>query len=195
MRTKATILLIFLFIIAGGFYVAGQQWWGQHILPPEFSHARKQGSFVAEKIVFLTHQSLAGLEQIGGLDQQKKIKQSLELTTREISRNEEARQQAVLLSSHLGTMAAYLYQIEPDHARSLATEAIGHEVSLVNRLILFNDLLRQLFDLLQLKFGGAVVEKDQVQSLLSAINNEVRVINDLNQKFNATMEQFDEIFK
>ena len=192
-RKIALVIAVAVFLVAGGVYVFGESWWwGNPYVPYEFSEARESGALVAEQIVFLAHQSLAGLEQIAGLDEQKKYSQALELADKELARNGEARQQAILLSSQLSIMAAYLEQINPGQAQALATEAVGYEVSLVNRLINYHGLLRQLYDLLQQKFKGEAVNSDQlVKQYMDAINQEIRNINELNQRFTATMEQFD----
>lgn len=198
-RAPVAVVALLVLSVTGviGFYFYSQYEIVAGFVPLEFNEARKEGAIVAERIVFLANQSLAGLEQIGGLDSSQRYQKALDLTTGELERNSKARQEAILLSSHLGTMATYLYQIEPNRARTLATEAVGYEVNLVNRLILLNDLLNQLFSLLEDKFriqaagrGGGVIE-GQVKQLLDSINNEIKVINDLNRQFNSIMEQFD----
>jgi len=196
MNTRITASVVVLIAVAGSAYFFNQGYgFGGGYLPSEFTGARSEGAVVAEKIVFLAHQSLAGLEQIGGLDDQKKYAQALDLITRELQRNSEARQEAILLSSHLGTMAAFLSQIKPTRAQSLATEAVGYEVSLVNRLINFHDLLNKLFVLQQGKFRGEIENSDDLlKKLIDDINKEIKAINNLNLKFNSTMEHFDNIY-
>ncbi len=165
-------------------------------LPVDFIEARKEGARTAERIVFFSHQALAGLEQIGQYDEKKNYESALELVEKELERNKQARQEAIVLSSYLGTMAAFLPQIEPAKARELATEAVGYEVSLVNRLINYHDLLNQLFELLGNKFRGRLASNDDLtKKLLASINSEIKAINNLNQKFNSTMEMFDKILK
>jgi len=171
-------------------------WWGVKFVPEEFVSARREGALVAGKIVFLVHQSLAGLEQVGGLDELVKYSPAVDLTLKELERNEKARQEAILLSGHLGVMAAFLPQIKPSSARSLATEAIGHEVNLVNHLITFHDLLNRLFLLLRDKFTGRVKDSDRgVKELLARLNEEIKTINNLNLRFESLMEDFDGIYQ
>ncbi|MBM3281215.1 MAG: hypothetical protein FJY91_00465 [Candidatus Harrisonbacteria bacterium] len=187
------LIALVLAALAGNFYlrpiVEGKN------LPPEFQQAREDGSLVSKKIVFLSNQALAGLEQIGHFDEKKQYTKALELVRLELKRNEDARKEALLLSSHLNTMSIYLEQISPSRARSLAIEAIGSEVSLVNHLITYHGLLSDLFQTLEEKFEGKTIDAARVKSLLEAVNSEIRVINDLNQRAIRTLESFDSFYK
>lgn len=183
-------------IAGGGFWLGWQYWRENEYVPEEFSEARRQGAFVAEQIVFLAHQSLGGLEQIGGLDETKKYGKALKRVEEELERNRQARDEALLLSSYLGTMAAYLAEIRPARAQAIATEALGYEVSLVNRLLNFYGLLTALFELLENKFEGRTKTSDgQVKKIISDINGEIKAINNLNLKFGELMEQFDTTYE
>lgn len=192
-------VLIWAAIIAAviaGFWLGWRYWAGDKNVPEEFLEARREAAFVAERIVFLAHQSLGGLEQIGGLDETKRYGTALRRVEEELERNRQARDEALLLSSHLGTMAAYLAEIKPTRAQAAATEALGYEVSLVNRLINFHGLLTSLFELLENKFTGRLKNGDgEVKKLIAEINKEIKAINNFNIKFNELMRQFDEIYE
>jgi hypothetical protein len=187
------LAIIVVAALAGNFYlrpiVEGKN------LPLEFKQARENGSLVSKKIVFLSNQALVGLEQIGHFDQKKEYTKALALVKNELKRNEEARKEALLLSSHLNTMTIYLEQISPSRARSLAIEAIGSEVSLVNHLITYHGLLSDLFLTLEEKFEGKAVDPARVKSLLDGVNKEIRAINDLNQRASAALDSFDSFYK
>lgn len=190
---QALIWVALVAVLVGGLWLGWRYWWqGGSYVPDEFTEARQRGAFVAEKIVFFGHQSLAGLEQISGLDDLGKYDKALKQVELELERNRQARDEALLLSSYLGTMAAYLSEIKPARAQAIATEAIGHEVNLVNHLIGFHGLLTSLFELLESKFRGHIKNSDkEVRQIISDINNEIKEINNLNLKFNELMEEFD----
>lgn len=196
-RTSVVVTAVIVAAVAASFgYYFFQQYTNVvKFVPLEFIEARERGAQTAAKVVFLANQSLAGLEQIGGLDEVKNFNKALEYTMKELERNSQARQEALLLSTNLGTMAAYLQQIEPQRAQVLATEAVGNEVELVNRLIVFHDQLNQLFSLLETKFARkAKNNDDRVAELIDQINSEIKRINNLNQRFISLMERFDRFF-
>lgn len=197
MSTRITAAVIVLIMVASVFYFIDRGYFlGEAFVPDEFTEARKDSAFVAEKIVFISHQSLAGLEQIGGLDELKKYNKALEFVAKELERNQQARQEAILLSSHLGTMVVYLPEIKPSKARAFAMEAINYEINLVNRLISFHGLLNNLFELLEKKFRGDVKNgDDEVKKIITDLNEEIKTINNLNARFNSAIEEFDKYFK
>ncbi len=197
MRNK-TVLVILLAVILPSFYYLGQRFlWEKKSVPVEFQAAYKDGSLVSRKIAFLGNQSLAGLEQIGHFDHKGDYSDALDYLYKEITRNKEAREQAVLLSSYLSTMTAYLPEVEPLRARALATEALGYEVNLVNHLITLNDELQNLFDLLHQKFIGKEIPNGKaiVAAKINTINEEIKKVNNLNLKFDSTMTDFEDIYK
>ena len=191
----ALITLIILIVAITAYFLAQGFWLGDTNVPEEFVEARVDGAVTARKIVFLAHQSLAGLEQISQFDEKKNYSSALKLVAQELKRNSEARKEAVVLSNQLGTMATLLSAIEPVGARTLATEAVGYEVQLVNHLISYHETLNELFELLRGKFEGRIHNSEhKVKKLVGEINNEIKIINKLNQKFDSSMERFDKYF-
>jgi len=196
-NTRVALTTLTILIIAVAAYFLAQGFWlGTKNVPVEFTEARIDGAVIARNIVFLAHQSLAGLEQIGQFDEKKNYGAALKLVAQELERNGEARQEAVVLSSQLGTMATLLSAIEPSRARTLATEAVGYEVQLVNHLISYHETLNELFSLLKGKFEGRIHNSEhKVKKLIGEINKEIKIINKLNQKFDSSMEKFDKYFE
>ena len=191
----ALITLIILIVAITAYFLAQSFWLEDKNVPEEFVEARVDGAVIARKIVFLAHQSLAGLEQISQFDEKKNYSSALKLVAQELERNSEARKEAVVLSNQLGTMATLLSAIEPAGARTLATEAVGYEVQLVNHLISYHETLNELFELLRGKFEGRIHNSEhKVKKLVEEINNEIKIINKLNQKFDSSMERFDKYF-
>ena len=69
-------------------------------------------------------------------------------------------------------------------------EAIASETSLISKLIDYNDDLTKLLQVLQEKFLGRN-GGDKISELIAKINDDVKVINELNIKFNDVMKDFD----
>lgn len=169
---------------------------GPKVVPQEFAAAREKGTRLTEEIIFLAGASQNGLSEIEKYDAERNTSEALIATSRELLRNRDIRERAVNLSVELGKMAQALPGIKPGSARQIASEAIGYEVALVSRLIAYNDVLNQLFELLRAKFTGAVTETDgRVRALVADINAGANAANDLNKAFMGAMERFDEVYK
>jgi len=167
---------------------------GRSFVPENFTAARKDGAEVAKSIVALTEESLKNLEGISALDREYKFKEALVLVQDELFRAEEARLKAIDLTKELDRMTTAVAGITPTKARNLAMEAVGHEVSLISHLIVYNDILNGLLRTLELKFSGDIRDDAQdVQKLVQNMNAETREINRLNALFNQKMEEFDRV--
>jgi hypothetical protein len=187
---KISLLSVFLTILAVfAFY---KLFWGGRHVPDDFLQARIHGAAVAERIVTISADSLNGLQNISTLDKEGLYQEAMLAVSVELRRNKDARGEALKLSQYLDTMAKSISSIRPKDAQSLAAGAIGQEVSLINRLISYNEYLNQLLELLKGRFGGRIDdEKSRLQELLALINQETNAINDLNKSFQSAMEQFD----
>jgi len=159
-------------------------------VPEDFLKARQQASAIALEIVAISNNSSVNFNQIAQLDIQGKYTDALILVSQELERNGEARTKAIDLSVQLTTMAKNLDKISPASAGQTALEAISSETALISRLIDYNDYLNQLLEVLRQKFLGKT-SGDKIDELISKINDEGKAINDLNQKFNDVMRQFD----
>jgi len=159
-------------------------------VPEDFLKARQQASVIALEIVAISNSSSFNFSQIAQLDSQGKYTDALVLVSQELERNTEARRKAIDLSVQLATMAKNLDKISPASAGQAALEAISSETALISRLIDYNDYLTQLLQILREKFLGKI-SGDKISELITKINDEAKAINDLNQKFNDVMKQFD----
>ena len=167
-------------------------------VPPEFYDARNNGVVLAGEIVNLSRQSLTRLTRISELDQEKNFTKALALVSEELVEYQKSQEAAARLASRLETMARLLADVRPARAREIAAEAISSEVALVSRLVNYNDNLRDLFVVLQLKFNTRNASGDldgRVNQLITKINEQAKAINQFNQRFNDAMAKFDKIFK
>ncbi|MDP3901908.1 MAG: hypothetical protein Q8Q37_02980 [bacterium] len=164
-------------------------------VPQEFSEARIKGAEIAEEILAQQANTLQTLEKIAQFDKARNTAQALILISEEVIRNREANSKAIKLSSQLQRMASALTSIKPNIAQTLATQAVTSEVSLVSRLLSYNDYLSQLFEVLKDKFEGkATYTTTKIQDLINNINDEVKAINDLNKDFTYALNSFDALF-
>ena len=164
-------------------------------LPADFVNARTQGANIAEEIVAQSNYSAELLKTISQLDRNRKYQSALDIVSQEISKNQEANKKATKLSAQLEQMARLVEDIKPYQARQLATEALSSEVVLVSQLISYNAYLSLLYSVLQNKFqSGNYSSNGEVQQLVNNINDEIRTINELNKRFNDSLEKFDEVF-
>lgn len=193
MRNKVKMAALAGIILGLGFLA--YDFFNWKTVPEEFNQARAAGVLIGQNIVRLSSRSLEGLEQISQLEQAGKYQEAISIVTKAIDNNRQAREEAFRLSRELEKMVVQLDKIEPLSARELATSAIGHEINLINQLINYNDFLLRLFSLLNQKFNGQLPQNPdgQVKELLTAINGQAEIINDLNKKFNDTMAEFDRL--
>ncbi len=169
-------------------------WSGGRFVPKEFIEARAQGSLVADRVAWLSSVSLQNLQKVSELEKNFQYEEAIELVSQELARNKEARDEAIKLSNYLDQMAKLLSEIKPRAARDLAAEAVGVEIQVINRLISYNEYLRNLFELLKAKFEGKIKNgDDRLKELLLLINQETNYINSLNKRFNERMGEFDEL--
>ncbi|PIZ44601.1 hypothetical protein COY31_02330 [Candidatus Wolfebacteria bacterium CG_4_10_14_0_2_um_filter_39_18] len=187
---RIKMLILFIIIISAAF-LAFQFWFADaKKVPSDFLQARQQASLIASEIVAISGQSTNNLSQISQLDKEGKYTEALILVSQELERNKEARDKAIKLSVQLETMAKNLSAISPVSAGQTALEAITSETSLISKLIDYNDDLTKLLEVLQSKFLGKY-GGDKIPELIAKINDDVKIINELNQKFNSVMENFD----
>lgn len=186
---------IVLAIVAGGIVLgSGYFLFGGTKVPAEFSEARSNGALLAQEIVDQSRVTLANLSKIAEFDRNSDYSEALLLISNELVKNRESSQDAIRLSSQLERMARTSGDIRPSKAREVATEGLSSEVALVSRLVVYNDLLKQLFEVLRQKFEKPWANLDgQVQNLITKINDEAQAINDFNKRFVAAMEVFDDI--
>ena len=166
-------------------------------VPDEFLEARITGAALAQNVVSLSRQSLTRLDKIAKYDREGKFPQALSLISEELLENRKSQAEAARLASQLERMARLVSDIRPSSARELATEAISAEVALVSRLVTYNELLRNLFVVLNLKFDSRAAQEldGRVNELINQVNEEAKAINQFNKRFNNAMAKFDEIFK
>ena len=163
-------------------------------VPELFVQARQNSLIVAGDIASLTGQSLASLEEISKADNEYKFRSALALVKEEVGRLKDARVKAIDLTKNLDLMARSASGIKPKTARDLAIEAISHEISLMSRLIVYNDMLSGLLQTLELKFSKDMAyDTKDVQNIIANLNYEAREISNLNNLFNEKMREFDEV--
>ncbi len=189
---RAKITIIFLLIVLTVYLLARFFTPGFKNAPEEFLRARQEASLIAKDIIGLSGQTAGNIAVISEFDREAKYGDALNLISQELERNRQAREKAIDLSKQLELMVKNIPGISPSSAGQAALEALTSETALISRLISYNDYLVQLMELLRKKF--LFQEKNgngRVSELINKINEEARLINELDKNFNESMDKFD----
>jgi len=161
-------------------------------IPKAFLESRIQTAGSANNLAVLTNNSLANLKQIETFESNNSTEQALDMISFEVGKKQEKQNAAVLLASHLDNMAKETSGIISNRARGLALEAITSGVSMVSRMISYNNSLDQLFSAIQLKItSGNPPVGTNIRGIISSLNGDAKSINELNTKFNDALKEFD----
>jgi len=161
-------------------------------VPRAFLEERIQAAGAANNAAVLINSSIENLKKIEQFEAADSNEQALDLISFEISQKQEKQNAAVLLASHLEVMANAAKDITSNRARNLAIESVTIGVSMVSRLVTYNNSVEQLFSAIQYKIiNGNVPDGTNLRGLIAGINANSKSINDLSRAFNAALEEFD----
>ena len=162
-------------------------------VPEEFLSARSRASDAANRITGLTDTYVGSIEKIREAEKNGKFSLGLSLILDEVNKNEEVRKAAEDLSVELSNMAQHLGVIQPVKAAEVALNAVTTGVELVQHLISYNNTTRDLLNTLQLRFstGDDEATRAKIEKLISDMNREADVINNLGSEYRGLMLQFD----
>ncbi|MBI4119805.1 MAG: hypothetical protein HY456_03100 [Parcubacteria group bacterium] len=163
-------------------------------VPETFLQARSRGAAISKEIVASHEHSLENLRLIAENDRKKEYFEGIKLVLQELNVNAEMRTKAQELAGVLETMAGIVPSLRPTDARQRAFEAVTAEVDLITHLISYNEDFNKLLEKLRLKLEGEF-KKDEVRELIKQINGEAETINQLNERFNVLMNEFDSYYK
>lgn len=185
-NTVVAVAVIGLGSLAISYFVHGS-------IPRSFFDTRLQAAGAANNLATLINNSLANLRKIEEFEVNNSNDQALDMVTFEVGQKQEKQNAAVLLASNLEQMAQAAMEITSSNARALAIEAVTSGVSMVSRIVSYNNSLDQLFAAIQTKIvTGAPPTNVNIRALLASINSDGKAINDLNNTFNAALTKFDE---
>jgi len=184
------LILIVGVLVAGAWYLMVTN----VFVPEGFERSRQNSVFIAKNIVDLTEESLNNLNAIAEADKEYKFKIALILVREELDRITDAKVKASELTQELTEMSLAAAAIKPTRAKDLAVDAITHELNLIAELLIYNDSLHALLQTLEYKFSGDIrYDSDDVQKLVTNINQRTREVNKLNELFKEKMAEFDKI--
>ncbi|MDE2001404.1 MAG: hypothetical protein KGI60_02445 [Patescibacteria group bacterium] len=190
---KTLITLTILALIGVGTYYLVSE---KVFIPTAFTEARVQNAKTAESLIAGLNASLDNLKLISQYDQKNDFADALKLTKTELSLAVGMHATSTQLANDLSAMATAAQGITPTKARDLAISAATDELSLIGKLIVYNDSLSGLFQTLTLKFSGSIPKNaDEVAKSIQAMNATAQDINALNDSFNAKMAEFDTMTK
>jgi hypothetical protein len=162
-------------------------------VPESFAEARINGAVIADFLNKFSSDSVAVITEIEEKDRAQKYDEALNLTIQELNRVQEARVKTIELLGELEKMAASLPALPQDEAQALGMQAISTEMSLVDKLLNYNEKTRQLLDVLRMKFTSYTPENFDIQTaeITKSMNEDALAINELNRKYQSLMEEFD----
>lgn len=192
-RKSAYVAALAVVILAGGWY-----WYSQTQLayvPKEFYDSRDRAAEVSVRIVQLTDASVTTLGQISAADEKGDYKLGLRLVQGEIERNEAIKEEAVKLSEELRIMAMNLGAVKPKKGAEAGLQAATTGLELARRLVNYNNLAQELLAALQarLEKNGSPETRQRIEQIILRINEEAEVINNLNEKYQEEMREFDRL--
>ena len=162
-------------------------------VPESFAEARINGALIADFLNDFSSKSVDTINEIEEKDNARKYDEALNLTIRELERVQEARVKTIELLGELEKMAASLPSVPQDEAQALGMQAISTEISLVDKLLNYNEKTKQLLDVLRNKFTSYTPENfdAEMEEITKAMNDDALAINELNRKYQSLMEEFD----
>jgi len=164
-------------------------------VPQEYLNAKNEAAAASVKLSALVSESLKNLAQIEEFDRQKNTQAALDLIELENERKQQKLTASVELASSLEAMARISEVITPKEAGRLAVENISTGVTMVSRVVSYNNYLEQLFEALKYKLRtGKLAPGVSVKKLLKSINEEAQAINTLSDRFTTLEKQFDETY-
>lgn len=164
-------------------------------VPQEYLNAKNEAALASAELSALVSESLKNLAQIEELDRQKNTQAALDLIELENERKQQKLDASVKLASSLEAMARISEVITPKEAGRLAVENISTGVTMVSRVVSYNNYLEQLFEALKYKLRtGKLAPGVSVKKLLKSINEEAQAINTLSDRFTVLEKQFDETY-
>ncbi len=185
----AVFLIIFLIVAAVFLLLQAKT---EEDLPDSFLEANAAASQISRFITNSTNESVKKLEEINLEHKAGNYEKAFYMTIEEIKKNNQVREQALLLSNELQKMAASAQDIKSPKAQQLIIQAISSEIALVTHLLIYNEYWNLLLENLKNKFLGLSPEFSEVKTseLIEKINNEVVTINELNRKYHTLIEEF-----
>jgi hypothetical protein len=176
-------------IVLGGFAI---NYLLNATIPKTFFESRIAAAGAANNLAVLINNSLANLKKIETFESANGNSQALELIEFEVGQKQDKQNSAVLLATHLDNMAKAANEIVGNRARGLAIEAVTSGVSMVSRIVSYNNSPDQLFTAIQLKISsGNSPTGTNIRALISSLNSDAKSINELNTTFNNTLKEFD----
>lgn len=172
------------------------KWASATFVPASFQDARVESVRISKDIVDLLGESLKNLDTISQADRDYHFSEALDLVYKELERIRIAKDRATELTDQLNKMAQAIAQITPIKAKNIALDAVSKEVGLLSHLVIYNDTLNSLLETLRYKFSGDIrYDAEDVQKLVSGLNQQAQDINSLNDQFNQKIGEFDELVK
>jgi hypothetical protein len=163
-------------------------------IPEEFTLAREGAAKASEEISNILNGSLENLSLIARYEREGKIDDARDLAQVEIDKSDARNQAALALATAVQGMAISAEEINSEPAKQKIVEASSFQVTAITHILSYNSLLEKLLIDIDTRFQiGLETSEKRVRELLAELNEEAREINKLNEKFTASIKEFDSI--
>lgn len=163
----------------------------ENVFPPAFTEAYAAVTNLSSVISEAAEEATVRIGEINEADRKGDYIRAFNLTVEQAKQHEGLRMKSVELLAELQKMAASVEQIDSPTVQQLVLQVVSTQVSLVSRLLIYNERWISLLNHLKSKFLSATpwVFDSETEELIQKINDEIEAINELNRKYNALIEE------
>ncbi|MBI2035255.1 MAG: hypothetical protein HYT12_01070 [Candidatus Liptonbacteria bacterium] len=160
-------------------------------VPETFWESKRESVTAAEEIAAASRDVSENMRKIKELESAGRYLEALKLIREEAAKVSGVREKSASLLGELSNMTKGLPDVKPEGARALALEAINYQIGLVDHAIAYNNGLEYILRLLTAKVLYNDDVKKQLDEKIEGVNEEVRVVLDLNIKFNEAIQKLE----
>ena len=135
----------------------------------------------------MSDKAVSQLDKMRSLEKEGNYYMALDVVNQELRRVSDMREKANELLAKLTEMTNTLPDVKEGRVREAALRAINYELDLINNLLSYNNDLDAMLKLTSAKILYNEDVASRFNSLMSKLNRDAEIINDLNQKFNDTI--------
>lgn len=165
-------------------------------VPEEFKLSRKDAAEASEEISKILNDSVKNLALIARYEREENIIDARDLVQEEINKSDARNQAALNLATTVQKMTQAAVKIDSEAAKQKVVEASSFQITAITHILSYNSLLEKLLIEIDSRFEtGLETSQLRIQELLTKLNEEARIINELNEGFTKALKEFDSIVR
>jgi hypothetical protein len=162
-------------------------------VPEEYVQTRTEATKISREIVILGSEVNKSLIEISAKNNIGDYGSALSVAKSGAIQINQIGSKAQELLVALGGMVKSVEGVKPASAVKVGKDAISIGIKMVERLIIYSNLSKDLIKKIETKLGGGNISDGDIQKTIDDINSEVRFINSLNNDYGALVKQFDDL--